>query len=111
MCVRIHAPALTRDPPPPTPIGRSRTGTGKTLAFGLPILELVAKNLAEEGTKNARGRCVDLLLALVDGWMSPLCMRLCMYVRRRVLGRFVSFSKERMIPPLLTFKYTHTHTP
>jgi hypothetical protein len=43
-------------------IGRSRTGTGKTLAFGLPILELVAKNLAEEGTKNARGRAPAVII-------------------------------------------------
>lgn len=43
-------------PHQPTTPGRSRTGTGKTLAFGLPILEVVAKNLEEEGSKSARGR-------------------------------------------------------
>lgn len=37
-------------------IGRSRTGTGKTLAFGLPICEVVAKTQAEMGMKNKRGR-------------------------------------------------------
>jgi ATP-dependent RNA helicase DDX21 len=37
-------------------IGRSRTGTGKTLAFGLPICEVVAKAQAERGVLGKRGR-------------------------------------------------------
>jgi len=43
-------------------IGRSRTGTGKTLAFGLPILEVVAKRLEDDGTKGARGRTPAVLI-------------------------------------------------
>lgn len=56
-------------------IGRSRTGTGKTLAFGLPILELVAKNLDEEGTKNARGRYVGVCC------VSVVCVSTMMTIR------------------------------
>lgn len=48
-------------------IGRSRTGTGKTLAFGLPGLARVAKWVEEKGyrTSNgrlARGRPVSMLV-------------------------------------------------
>jgi len=52
------APSLPPSFPPSLPLGRSRTGTGKTLAFGLPICEVVAKNLEAEGRKNERGRYV-----------------------------------------------------
>ena len=37
-------------------IGRSRTGTGKTLAFGLPTITRVAKWLEEKGLKNGNGQ-------------------------------------------------------
>lgn len=37
-------------------IGRSRTGTGKTLAFGLPALTRLARILQEKGYVNPDGR-------------------------------------------------------
>lgn len=37
-------------------IGRSRTGTGKTLAFGLPALTRLTKWLEEKGFRDANGR-------------------------------------------------------
>jgi len=49
-------PSLPPSFPPSLPPGRSRTGTGKTLAFGLPICEVVARNLEAAGRKNERGR-------------------------------------------------------
>jgi superfamily II DNA/RNA helicase len=44
------------------PLFRSRTGTGKTLAFGLPICERVSVTMEEEGTKNARGRAPMVMI-------------------------------------------------
>eukprot|EP00934_Nitzschia_sp_Nitz4_P002298 Nitzschia sp. Nitz4//scaffold30_size153850//50267//55164//NITZ4_002770-RA/size153850-processed-gene-0.39-mRNA-1//-1//CDS//3329547238//2298//frame0 len=43
-------------------IGRSRTGTGKTLAFGLPSLTRLSTLLEEKGTRGARGRPVSMLV-------------------------------------------------
>lgn len=37
-------------------IGRSRTGTGKTLAFGMPTLTRLAKWVDEKGYRDSRGR-------------------------------------------------------
>lgn len=37
-------------------IGRSRTGTGKTLAFGLPSIMRLVKIMKEDGTMNERGQ-------------------------------------------------------
>jgi ATP-dependent RNA helicase DDX21 len=37
-------------------IGRSRTGTGKTLAFGLPTLTRLVKWLEEKGYRDENGR-------------------------------------------------------
>ena len=37
-------------------IGRSRTGTGKTLAFGLPTLTRLVKLAEEKGFREANGR-------------------------------------------------------
>lgn len=37
-------------------IGRSRTGTGKTLAFGIPSLHRLVKLAKEKGTLDANGR-------------------------------------------------------
>ena len=39
-------------------IGRSRTGTGKTLAFGMPSLTRLAKWVEEKGYMDERGRVV-----------------------------------------------------
>ena len=37
-------------------IGRSRTGTGKTLAFGIPSLTRVAKWVEQKGYRTSNGR-------------------------------------------------------
>ena len=37
-------------------IGRSRTGTGKTLAFGLPALTRLVQHLEEKGFRSERGQ-------------------------------------------------------
>eukprot|EP00586_Coscinodiscus_wailesii_P012373 CAMPEP_0172505138 /NCGR_PEP_ID=MMETSP1066-20121228/183934_1 /TAXON_ID=671091 /ORGANISM="Coscinodiscus wailesii, Strain CCMP2513" /LENGTH=851 /DNA_ID=CAMNT_0013281623 /DNA_START=357 /DNA_END=2909 /DNA_ORIENTATION=- len=43
-------------------IGRSRTGTGKTLAFGLPAMARLERQLRESGMKNARGRMPGIVV-------------------------------------------------
>ena len=43
-------------------IARSRTGTGKTLAFGLPIIEKLSTSLDEKGTKGRRGRSPSVVI-------------------------------------------------
>lgn len=37
-------------------IGRSRTGTGKTLAFGLPAMTRLVKHMEEKGIRNEQGQ-------------------------------------------------------
>ncbi|KAM3572189.1 hypothetical protein VYU27_005815, partial [Nannochloropsis oceanica] len=54
-------------------IGRSRTGTGKTLAFGLPICEVVAKNLEAEGRKNERGRAPSVIILAPTRELAKQC--------------------------------------
>jgi len=43
-------------------IGRSRTGTGKTLAFGLPSMHKLAQTLQKEGKHRRRGRLPSMIV-------------------------------------------------
>ena len=59
--------------PPSLSPGRSRTGTGKTLAFGLPICEVVARNLEAAGRKNERGRAPSVIILAPTRELAKQC--------------------------------------